>query len=481
MRVAWLGMLAGLIAAGPVAAQSWGVIQQPGGYGVARIEMAGNIRGLAVTCERGVPILALRPAALIGNPATAILKAGGRTATLRLVRNGSTDVWAAVLRDKAVLDMLAGGGTAAVAIDGKLGGAVPLAGADAAFASALKGCYAAPATARAPAPVTSAPADETPPAGGPVTVADEAAIRAILTKTYGAATGVPANADYEAPETPSFAALGKQCFDLDEEIAETCGGGVNPYTLGQDDDGGIVRSLKVALAPAPEPGMVLARATFRNFGKPYLVSYRFARVPGGWAIDDMFAGEPTAKNSFRETYRQGIIALSKGRIVPPPYRAPAAAASTAPAPGGAVTAADLAAVKAILTNYQRFQAGMGGQEMFQPPKTPAFTALEEQCFALDDEEGSNCIGGADPYLGGQDSNKEVFTTLKIDVAPSPAPGMIDAKLTFTNYGAPQKRLYRFARTPKGWAMDDVWFATTPTGSHLRGDYAEAIAMLKKQK
>lgn len=298
MRGRWLTIAAGLAASAPATAQSWHVTPQPGGYQVAGIETAGNLRGLAVTCERGVPMLALRPAAAIGNPATAILKAGGRTATLRLARNGNTDVWFAVLNDRTVLDMLASGsGAVAVAIDSRLGASVPLTGADAAFAAALKPCYTPAAAAAIQAPGTAA-------GSGRVAPADASAIRVILTNLYRDDAG-------NIRKTPELEALQEQCFALDpDETGATCGGDVDPYAGGNGGAGpDLMKTLKIRIAPAPVAGMIDAYVTFRSYDEPGSRVFRFVRTPTGWAMDDLFFGDSAGKDGMRETYQTAIAEL----------------------------------------------------------------------------------------------------------------------------------------------------------------------------
>ncbi len=154
--------------AAPAVAQDWNVATQPGGYQVARAGGDRTITGIGLTCERAVPVMALqlsRPASR--SPAVASVTVGGYAARLALIRNGATNVWIAVLRDRALLDAIAGsaaGTRLAVTVDGGQGGNLPLGGVRSAMQRALGGCYQVPARA-APgiAPTAIAAAAPLPP------------------------------------------------------------------------------------------------------------------------------------------------------------------------------------------------------------------------------------------------------------------------------------------------------------------------------
>ncbi|MBC9035147.1 hypothetical protein IAG41_22385 [Sphingomonas sp. JC676] len=130
-------------------AQVWEVVVQQGGHKVARGGMhggAGLMRGIGLTCERNVPIIAIGLArAPARNPALLSFSDGRSTGKLGVVRNGASNVWAGPVRDTRVLDMLARAESVEVAIDGVRYGTVSLAGAGQAMQGALGGCYAAAA------------------------------------------------------------------------------------------------------------------------------------------------------------------------------------------------------------------------------------------------------------------------------------------------------------------------------------------------
>ena len=151
---------AAMLLASPVVAQDWSVAVQPGGYQVARAGGDGTITGIGLTCERAIPVIALqlaRPAPR--SPAVASVSVGGYTARLALIRNGTTNVWVAVLRDRVLLDTIAGsavGTRLSVTVDGGQGGNLSLGGVRSAMQRALGGCYQLPAMAAPAGPVPAA-------------------------------------------------------------------------------------------------------------------------------------------------------------------------------------------------------------------------------------------------------------------------------------------------------------------------------------
>lgn len=156
----------------PAQAQSWQVIEQPGGYKVARVSMTGGATGIGLTCERKVPVIALSLArAPARNPALLSLSDGKATGKLAVVRNGATNVWAGAVRDVRVLDMLARAASVEVAVDGVRYGTVSLAGAADAMRGALVGCWAG-TTVAADAPTSGAAAPPTKFGTAPMAVAD---------------------------------------------------------------------------------------------------------------------------------------------------------------------------------------------------------------------------------------------------------------------------------------------------------------------
>ena len=157
----------GFLLAVPALGQSWSTATQPGGYQVAKAAMSGRATGIALTCEHATPVLALSLAEPPKrNPAQLALKSGSATAQIGLVRNGSTNVWVAAIKDTRILDMLANGQRVGLTVDGADYGAASLDGARTAMGQALKACYhAASVTAAADgsgAPATSGTLDGKP-------------------------------------------------------------------------------------------------------------------------------------------------------------------------------------------------------------------------------------------------------------------------------------------------------------------------------
>lgn len=135
----------------------WQTISQPGGYVVARVSGSGLANGIGLTCERGVPVLAVnlqRPAPT--NPVRLSLDVYQDSFPVTLVRNGRTNVWVAAMRDVTPIDALANGSGATLSAGGRPVGTFALSGARAAITRALASCYS-PSTAPAPAPAPAPP------------------------------------------------------------------------------------------------------------------------------------------------------------------------------------------------------------------------------------------------------------------------------------------------------------------------------------
>jgi hypothetical protein len=139
--------LAGLgtaLAAQPVAAQTtaWQATTQPGGHKVARVAGSGIANGMALTCERGVPVLAVNlvtPAPT--NPVQLTLDIDGQSYPVTFTRNGRTNVWVAAIRNSAPIDAMTAGSRLQLSTRGRAIGTMSTAGAREAITSALAGCY----------------------------------------------------------------------------------------------------------------------------------------------------------------------------------------------------------------------------------------------------------------------------------------------------------------------------------------------------
>ncbi|GAA0732605.1 YbjP/YqhG family protein [Sphingomonas japonica] len=332
----------------PTASAQWQTIEQPGGYAVARIEMAGPIRGVGITCERGVPILAVRPErSPARSPADLELVAGdGRSVRVALARNGRTDVWVAAIRNPQILDAIA-----ASPVNMALTGAraqLSSDGASQAFRQALAGCYRP-----GPGSVAAAPAAATGQRTGVLSAADIAAIQRAVRANYDGSGVAAAN-----HLTPAYRAVSERCAQLQEAIdgkfgeADSfgmCGEDASPICQCQDiDDEAVLASLKIAAEPA-EPGAAIATARFDLFRSqtaearsPRTILYRVVRTGSGWQIDDILARDGGGARSVDRALLLTGIREMEGRL----GIKPGDAAATPPPPavaGGPLSPADTAA------------------------------------------------------------------------------------------------------------------------------------------
>lgn len=316
-------------------AQSWVAASQPGGYGVAKIELAGGaVRGMALTCEKGVPILALRLAqAPRRNPAPLTLSGPDARASFQLLRNGNSDIWFTALRDRPVMDLLAGGtGTVAVAIDGSNAASIPLTGSGQAFRAALGACYAAPTQTAA----RSQPGPANPPAAsGPgLSTADAAAISRAVTSVYQSLD----NDRIKPAYTAHYAALSKRCGDTQTMVSEklhdddsfgACGEDASPICQCQDMDSKVIlKTLRVTAVPVA-PGVARAAARFLLFApqpgspaEPTIVHWRVVRTAAGWQLDDIEGPDDKGRFSSvdRAVMEEGIAEMRKRhKLAPVPH------------------------------------------------------------------------------------------------------------------------------------------------------------------
>jgi hypothetical protein len=123
----------------------WEMLRSPDGKAVARVQGSGILTGVAVTCQRRIPILAFS----LGPSVSGIrihLKVSGsdREANFDVVREGATPVWMTLVGDVRTLDAFFAAEGAEVTIDGMLAGSIPAAGAKEAFQIALAACYGEP-------------------------------------------------------------------------------------------------------------------------------------------------------------------------------------------------------------------------------------------------------------------------------------------------------------------------------------------------
>ncbi|TPG39031.1 DUF3828 domain-containing protein [Sphingomonas koreensis] len=298
----------------------WQSVTQPGGYGVAKVDLAGAVLGFAVTCERGTPVMAVRLARQPSRSPAAMRLSGGATATLALIRNGATDVWVAAIRDPAVLDALA---SAPVTLTiGDASAVIPNDGAADAMRGALASCYR-PTPAAAPPPATSAG----------VSPADAAAIRGILHEVYAWHDHGLGN-KYWPPYTPSLAAMMAKCTDLADRLGKkdstaafgSCNDDYDRFCQCQDfDNNNIAGTMTVGLR-AVRPGIIDADVKFWLFADDHTLTpltFRFVHTAGGWKIDDLLrpGDGGQLESAERDGFSAGIADMSK-QLKLPPWAAP---------------------------------------------------------------------------------------------------------------------------------------------------------------
>lgn len=147
--------------AGPTADAGWQAVSQPGGYMVARVGGSGLANGLALTCERGVAVLAVnlqRPAPT--NPVRLTIDIGKERHPVVLTRNGRTNVWVASMANQTPIDAMLNGTTASISTNGQSIGSFSLAGANAAIRKALAACYSPASTVSVQGPLHAAPVSQ---------------------------------------------------------------------------------------------------------------------------------------------------------------------------------------------------------------------------------------------------------------------------------------------------------------------------------
>ena len=145
----------GLPAQASAQAGAWQVVDAGHGYSVAKLTgTGGGFNSIGLLCDKDKPTIALNLArAPLRTPALMTFVSGAARVDFGVVRNGQTNVWAAYVQDPRILDLVAGGQTMTVAVDGVSYGTASLAGAAAALRTALAGCW------RGPANVAQADAD----------------------------------------------------------------------------------------------------------------------------------------------------------------------------------------------------------------------------------------------------------------------------------------------------------------------------------
>lgn len=283
------------VTAFPLYAQQaqWEVITQPGGYKVARGNATGSLTGVALTCERNVPVIAISLAkAPKRNPAQVTMSDGSASYDFGVIRNGTTNVWVATVKNPRLVEMLASAQIANVTVEGAQYGSVSLSGSGQAIRNALSGCWKAPPVAAAVSSVD----------------ADQDAVRAIIGRIYGWRDGrkvAEAGAeDWEALFTPRIAALHADCEAGVERADPKSNGGEGAYLVTGDQGCLGVPFLLEPVTYDAAPFIPQTRPVIRRTGADTIESeitvpaqyraewgasetIRFNRVGGRWLVDEV--------------------------------------------------------------------------------------------------------------------------------------------------------------------------------------------------
>ncbi|UZK66958.1 hypothetical protein [Sphingomonas sp. M1-B02] len=283
----------------------WTAVQQPGQPTAARVQVPGtSLRGVAVTCDRGRPLMAVRLATkATARAARGRLIVGAAIHEVGLARIGTSETWMIPITDPALLGRMAAGGVASLHVTGMPPAGFPLAGADAAFAAALASCYKPSAATALP---SSAP---TARATGGLAATDLAAIETVVRRAYAYEETGP------SLMTPRADAIAAECAALqtryDRKLGESESFGLCSEDAGalcgcQDMDEAVLkRTLRVTAAEIA-PGRARAIARFALFtGEPATrsVTLELVKAPTGWKIDRV--------GSEQATQLDGIIKMRK--------------------------------------------------------------------------------------------------------------------------------------------------------------------------
>jgi hypothetical protein len=320
-----------------VAQDRWQVVRQPNGYAVAVVKLTGaHIKGIAITCERTVPVIAISLAQGPSVVPVTITNAQGRSYTIALQRNGASGVWTTKLADAGTLDALVAGGSSLTVANGPRD-AITDDGAGEAM-RALTQCYTPrPMIAAAPPPPAGRMAPPpTPGAAGGVNPVFRDAVAKVVRGLYASV------ANDKAPPpayTPGYKALRDKCSATQTAYAKrfpkgdggfgACGEDASPICQCQDmDEAVLMRSLQITVVEV-SPGVARAAAKFRLFPNEnfHTVYYRAVRTAAGWQIDDIVApGRGKDISLDRSVLVEGINELSpkigRPRISPPPLTQP---------------------------------------------------------------------------------------------------------------------------------------------------------------
>lgn len=296
----------------------WMAVHQPRQGTAARIQVPGaSLRGVAVTCDRGRPLMAVR----LATPSTARaargrLIIGAAVHEMVLARVGTSETWAIPITDPILLGQMAAGRTALLQVAGMPPFSFPLAGADAAFAEALASCYKPSAAMAAQASVPSARA------GGGLVAADIASIDKVVRRAYAYSEAGP------SVMTRRANAIAAECEALqpryDRKRGEhrsfgLCSEDADALCECQDMDEVVVKkTLQVtAAAVAPDRARATARfALFEGEQPTRSVTLELTNTASGWLIDRVGSQQATQIDGINHMRK----ALGLGVWAPPVER-----------------------------------------------------------------------------------------------------------------------------------------------------------------
>ncbi len=303
-------------------AGSWQVVDQTGGYKVARVAMAGRATGIGLTCEQGIAVIAVNLAQPPRrNPAALTLRGATGSKSFGILRNGMTSVWVASIKDPAILDMLASEQSVALAVDGANYGTAPLSGAAAAMRTALADCWR---QGRATMPSSSAATTKVATGTDP----DEAAVRAAVGSIYGWRDGrqIKMIDDYSSLFGSRVRALVAECELVRANADPSANGGEGAYSVTGDQgcDGTPFLMDAVLGDPAPfipqvrpklrrvgtdtiEVETVVPPAYRKNWGESETI--RFQRSGGRWLIDEVVSQGSTGTSLYSGQIAEMIAEL----------------------------------------------------------------------------------------------------------------------------------------------------------------------------
>lgn len=254
------------------------------GYRVASIiGLPSPVAGIALTCERTVPMLGMKLGRLAARTVTvAVATTGGRAEIALMPVNASGD-WAAPVRDPRVLDLLGGpANEARVTIAGRATAIVPLLGARDALGAALAGCYRLAASRPMNSATGATRASTETGRSGPLADAEQ-----FIDKVYRLMSQPPAGSWPEI-YTPEFSALSQRWSDGFARSGEE-GEPTDPLCDAADCGGIRLVSRSVRALPNGRAEAIVRYdfPEFQSAGPAMSQTLILERTTAGWRIADI--------------------------------------------------------------------------------------------------------------------------------------------------------------------------------------------------